>query len=79
MTKTQQRLVDLADALSPEAQQALLDIAESLARQPRRFYDGMTEVQRAELAASIAEADRGDVAGQDQLDHELDSLFAGKA
>lgn len=78
MTRTAQRIADIAEALSPEAQQALLDIAESLARQPRRFFDAMTEAERAELEQSIGEAERGETADQEQLDRELDRLFAGK-
>jgi hypothetical protein len=78
MTKTAQKIADIADQLTPEAQRALLDMAESLAR-PTRFFDTMTEAQRAELGQSIAEADSGKIVGQDQLDAELDALFAKRA
>ena len=78
MTKTAQRIATIAESLSPEAQQALLDIAENLA-QPTGFYETMTTEQRADLDQSIAEADRGDVAGQVELDRHLDFLLARKA
>lgn len=78
MTKTAQKIADIADQLTPAAQQALLDIAETLAT-PRRFYDTMTEAQRAELDQSLAEAGAGQVIDQEQLDRELDALFATRA
>ena len=78
MTKTAQRIADLAEKLSPEAQSALLDMAESLA-QPTSFYATMTPAQRAELDAAIAEAGCGEVADQTTLDAHLDTLFAAKA
>ncbi len=78
MTKTAQKIADIADQLTPEAQQALLDMAESLAK-PTRFYDTMTDAQRAELGQSIAEANAGQIIEQDQLDAELDALFAKRA
>ena len=78
MTKTAQRIADLAEGLSPEAQSALLQVAESLA-QPTSFYPLMTPAQLAELDAAIAEADRGEVVDQATLDAHLDTLFAAKA
>ena len=78
MTKTAQRIATIAENLSPEAQQALLDIAENLA-QPSGFYETMTNEQRTDLERSIAEAERGEVVGQAELDRHLDTLFAGKA
>ena len=78
MTKTAQRIADLAEKLSPEAQTSLLDMAESLA-QPASFYAMMTPAQRAELDAAIAEAGHGDVVDQNTLDIHLDTLFAAKA
>lgn len=78
MIKTAQKIADIADQLTPEAQQALLDMAERLAK-PTRFYDSMTDAQRAELGRSIAEADAGRIVEQDELDAELDALFAKRA
>ena len=78
MTKTAQKIADIADQLTPEAQQALLDMAESLAK-PSRFYDTMTDAQRLELGQSIEEAGAGRVGDEDQLDTELDALFAKRA
>ena len=78
MTKTAQKIAGIADQLSPDAQLALLDMAESLAK-PARFYDAMTDAQRADLDQSIAEADAGQVADQEQLDRELDAIFAKRA
>lgn len=75
MTKTTQKIADIAERLPAAAQDALLDMAEALAR-PNRFYDSMTEAERAELAQSIAEAERGEVADEAELDSELDALFA---
>ena len=78
MTKTAQRIASIAEHLTPEAQQALLDIAENLAR-PTGFYETMTGEQRAELEKSIGEADHGEVIDQDELDKQLDAIFARKA
>lgn len=78
MIKTAQKIADIAERLPAAAQDALLDMAEALAR-PTRFYDSMTEAERAELAQSIAEADRGEVADEAALDRELDALFAHRA
>ena len=78
MTKTAQRIATIAEHLSPEAQQALLDMAENLAR-PSGFYETLTDEQRADLAQSIAEAERGDAVDQVELDRHLDLLLAGKA
>lgn len=78
MTKTAQKIADIAERLPAAAQDALLDMAEALAK-PARFYDSMTELERAELAQSMAEAERGDVADEAQLDRELDALFARRA
>ncbi len=78
MTKTAQKIADIAEQLTPEAQQALLDMAESLAK-PTRFYDTMTDAQRSELGQSIEEAGAGQVVDQEQLDRELDAIFARRA
>lgn len=78
MTKTVQKITDIAERLSAPAQAALLDMAEALA-QPTRFYDRMSERERAELAQSIAEADRGEVVDEAELERELDRLFADQA
>jgi len=55
---------------------AILDMARSLAG--RSFYNVMTPAQRNELEQSIAEAERGEVIDQMQLDRELDALLARK-
>ena len=55
MTKTATRIATIADTLSPEAQQALLEVAETLAK-PLSFYESMTAAQLAELDQAIAEA-----------------------
>ena len=78
MTKTAQKIADIAETLPAPAQAALLDMAEALAR-PTRYYDTMTVAQRAELAEAIAEADRGDVGDEAEFDRELDALFARPA
>lgn len=78
MTKTAQKIADIADQLTPEAQQALLDMAESLAK-PSRFYDAMTDAQRSELGQSIEDANAGQVVDQEQLDTELDAILAKRA
>jgi hypothetical protein len=76
MTSTTREIVEIAEKLSPEAQIALLDVARSLAG--RSFYDVMTPAQRGELEQAIAEAERGEVVDQVQLDRELDDLLARK-
>lgn len=78
MTKTTQRIAEIADKLSPGAQRALLDIAESLSR-PTSFFASMTQDQLDELEQSITEAQRGDVTDQADFDKHLDRLFAKKA
>lgn len=75
MTKTAQKI---ADTLPAPAQAALLDMARALA-QPTRFYDTMTDAQRAELAQSLAEAERGEVVDDAELDRELDALLSRRA
>lgn len=77
MTKTAKRIADLVETLSPDAQAALLDIAEALAR-PHSFYDTMTPEQRAELELSLAQADAGDVISHDEVNAGIAALFAGR-
>ena len=78
MSKTTQRLAEVAEALSPEAQAALLAIAENLAR-PESFDATMTPAQRAELQRSMSEAARGEVVTDTELDQHLDALLARTA
>lgn len=78
MTKTAQKIADIAERLPAAAQDALLDMAEALAK-PTRFYDSMTETERSELAHSIAGAERGEVIDEAELDRQLDELFARRA
>jgi len=59
MTNTVRRIHEIAEQLAPDLQQVLLEIAESLAH-PSRFFDAMTQDQRAELDHAIAEADRNE-------------------
>ena len=77
MTETVQRIVAIAESLSPEAQRALLDLAKTLA-EPPSFYERMTPAQHAELEQSMAEANRGEVVDQAAVDKKLDALFARK-
>lgn len=77
MTKAAQRIRDLAEQLAPEQQQVLLDIAESLV-QPARFYDGLTDEQRADLARSLEEADRGEGVDRGALERRLDAVLSGR-
>ncbi len=56
MTNAVRRIHEIAEQLAPDRQQVLLDIAESLMR-PSRFFDSMTQDQRAELDDALAEAD----------------------
>ncbi len=78
MTKTAQKIADLAETLSPDAQAALLDMAQALAHQPS-FYETMTPEQRTELDQAIADADAGRVIPLDDVDTELDAILARKA
>src|SRR5438128_9510279 len=74
MTKTAKRILDIAERLDPDRQQVLLEIAEDLAK-PTRFFDAMTESQRAELDRSLEEADRGETVTQEELDARLDAIL----
>jgi predicted transcriptional regulator len=75
MTKTTQRIVDIAERLDPERQRMLLEIAEGMAG-PRNFYDAMTAQDREELERSLQEADRGDGVTQEELNARLDAVVA---
>ena len=70
MTKTAKRISQIAERLSPERQEVLLDIAEGLAR-PSRFYDSLTPEQLRDLDQSTAEAERGEALDLAQLDARL--------
>ena len=74
MTKTAQRILDIAERLDPDRQQMLLEIAEGLAR-PTRFFDAMTKSEQAELDRSLEEADRGEGITQEDLDARLDAIL----
>lgn len=78
MTKAAQRIADIAEKLSPAAQQTLLDVAEVLA-QPSSFFAGMSKAQQAELTRSLGEADRGETIDDADLDRELEALLAGRS
>jgi predicted transcriptional regulator len=78
VTKTAQKIADIVEVLSPDAQAALLDMAEALAH-GRSFYETMTGEQRAELELAIADLDAGRLASLDEVDAELDALLARKS
>jgi hypothetical protein len=59
MSDTVRRIGEIAEMLPPERQEVLLQIAESLFT-PSRFFEAMTQDQRRELDAAIAEADRNE-------------------
>ena len=73
MTKTPQRIRDIAEQLPAERQQVLLDIAEGLAR-PSRFYDSLTAEQARELEQALAEANRNESIGSDELERRLNRV-----
>ena len=73
MTKTAQRILDIAEKLDPERQRVLLEIAESFARS-ERFFDTLSSTDRADLDRSIVEADRGEAVTQAELDARLDAV-----
>jgi hypothetical protein len=75
MTKTAQRILDIAERLDPDRQQMLLEIAEDFAK-PNRFFDAMTTRERAELDCSLEEADRGEDITQAELDARLDAILS---
>jgi hypothetical protein len=58
MTTTAKKISEVAETLSPEAQEDLLRVAEHMAS-PASFYERMTPDQRAALDRAIAEADSG--------------------
>ena len=75
MTKTAQRILDIAERLDPDRQQMLLEIAEGFAK-PNRFFDAMTTREQADLDRSLEEADRGEDIIQAELDARLDAIFS---
>lgn len=79
MTKTAQKIASIAEGLPPDEQATLLQVAETLANARLRFYDAMTYEQRTELEQSIAEADRGDVYSEAELDNEIEALLDKRA
>jgi predicted transcriptional regulator len=74
MNDTTQLILDIAERLPSERQQLLLEIARDLAR-PSRFFDSMSETEKAELDRSIEEADRGETISHDELIARLTSRF----
>jgi hypothetical protein len=66
MTNTQAQILELYQKLPADEQR---ELAEQLARQTLRgdFYDRMTPAQKLELAAAIAEADRGNMISAQDL------------
>ena len=76
MNEIAKRILNAAERLRPDQQQVLLDIAESLAK-PSRFFESMSERERAELDRAIDEADRGETVTQAELDRRLDVLRHG--
>ena len=81
MTEIVRKIADISETLSAEAQRALLDMAEALARsgpQAPGFIRGMSAAQRADLEQALGEARRGDLVDDAALDRELDALFARK-
>lgn len=72
MTRTQAQILELFQAL-PEAERR--DLAVQLYEQTVRgtFYERMTAAERAELGASVAEADRGEAV---ELDSTLVAMRA---
>ena len=74
MTKTAQRILDIAEKLDPERQRLLLEIAEDIAR-PAPFFDDLAVADREDLDRSIAEADRGEGVTQAELDRRLNAVL----
>jgi len=66
MTNTQAQILELYQTLPATEQR---ELAEQLAQQSMRgdFYDQMTPAQKVELAAAIAEADKGEMLSLDEL------------
>ena len=75
MSKTAQRIAEIAKKLPPDAQNARLGVAENLAH-PRSCYAAMTPEQLTGLKASLLESGRDEVVSQGDLDGCLDELFA---
>jgi predicted transcriptional regulator len=78
MTKIARKIAELAETMSPDAQAALLDMAEALARKPS-FFETMRPEERAELDKAIADADAGRVITIEEVEAKLDALLAGSA
>jgi predicted transcriptional regulator len=75
MTKTAQRILDIAEKLDPERQRVLLEIAESFAKS-ERFFDTLSAADRADLDRSIVEADRGEAVTPAELNARLDAVLS---
>jgi hypothetical protein len=70
MTSTVRRIHEIAEQLTPERRQVLLEIAESLVR-PSRFFDTMTQNQLFELDGAITEAERNEGLTSSELEARL--------
>jgi len=79
MNSTARKIAEIAEALAPDAQARLLEVAEALSRARPSFCETMTAAQRIELERAIGEADRSEVVSEDELDREIDRLFASRA
>lgn len=70
MTKTADRLYQIAGSLDSEQQEGLLALAQYMAS-PATFYAQLTPEQMDELDAAIAEADSGLSIPYDEFDRKL--------
>lgn len=74
MTKTQAQILELFQTLPAQEKRELAEHPYETAVSGT-FYDRMTPEQRAELDASIAEADRGEGASSDEVFARLAKKF----
>ena len=76
MTRTQAQIVELIARLSLAERRELFEHVQQTGLLEQTFYSGMTPEQRAQLDEGIAQADRGEVVGGDEVFKSLAARFA---
>ncbi len=75
MTKTAEKIIKLADQLTPDAQEHLLHVAEHLAA-TKSFYGQMSKEQHLELDQAINEANEGRAVSPAELQLRLERTLS---
>ena len=72
MTRIQTQILELYEKLTPDEQRELVQRL-ALRAPADDFYEQMTPAQKAELAAAIAEADRGEMITSQELEKAMEA------